>query len=156
MREEPHCTKWNLSWNRKGTIGLIFMLCQVFKSSGCCPAQSLCHCCGLLVLPCGRPGRGKRQSLCQSYEVWFPLFVFNKFLVWGKDYLTPRDQVTQNKRVPCFSVVTRANYRSRAVYQEWAVGEVCRSEMEVTVTEGSSFVRENCFSFSVTVNSGSL
>lgn len=122
------------------------MLCQVFRSSACSPAQSFVAAgvrCPYLVR--GQVG-GERQSLWSSYEIWwFPLFVLISSLSGARIYLTTRDQVTQNKCVPCFYIVLRANYRSRAVQRAWAVWAVCRSDVERTVMEDASFALVQLF-----------
>lgn len=74
-----HCTKWNLSWNRKGTIGLIFMLCQVFKSSGCCPAQSSVTAvvCWLYLVGGQVEGRDRAFARVMKYDGFHCLFLIS-------------------------------------------------------------------------------
>lgn len=69
-------------------------------------------------------GKDRALARIMKYDGFHCLFLINS-LSEATIYLTTRDQVTLNKCVPCFSVVSRANYRSRAVDRERAVGEVC-------------------------------
>lgn len=72
-------------------------------------------------------GRHRACDPVMKYDGFHCLFLISS-LSGARIYLTTRDQVTQNKCVPCFYIVLRANYRSRAVQWAWAVWAVCRSE----------------------------
>lgn len=66
-----------------------------------------------LALPCAMWGRRRTKRLIESYEIWWSHCSFLISSLSGvKIYLTTRDQITQNKHVPCFLVV-KANYSSR-------------------------------------------
>lgn len=100
------------------------MSCQVFKNPGCSPAQpsvSAAVYWPCLVL-CRVAGEDKAFDRVMKYDGVHRSFLIS-FLFGAKIDLTARDQGNKNRCVPCFCSAVKADYRGRAVRQEWTVGE---------------------------------
>lgn len=114
-----------ISGNKRDNIALIFVLSQVFENSGGCPLSllSLLLFTGPALCHGGSQGQDKAFDRVMKFDDLRCSFLLSS-LSGAKIYLTTRDQITQNKCVPCFLVV-KANYSSRVAQREWTVREVC-------------------------------
>ena len=114
-----------ISGNKRDNIALIFVLSQVFENSGGCPLSllSLLLFTGPALCHGGSQGQDKAFDRVMKFDDLCCSFLLSS-LSGAKIYLTTRDQITQNKCVPCFLVV-KANYSSRVAQREWMVREVC-------------------------------
>lgn len=114
-----------ISGNKRDNILLIFVLSQVFENSDGSPLSllSLLLFTGPALCHVGSQGKDKAFDRVMKFDDLHCSFLISS-LSGVKIYLTTRDQITQNKHVPCFLVV-KANYSSRVAQQEWTVREVC-------------------------------